>query len=264
MCLQCMRQGHDVQRVFRLAEDGRLTQAEIATEVGVSQKTVSRWLRAGRDATLSSPMRRRGDISGCPDACPCREAVPADAYAYLLGQYLGDGAIAHMRRGVYRLFLSCCAAYPDIVAECRRAIAAVLPHNAIGQRAKPGVLELTCYSKHWPCLFPQHGSGHKHSRPIALERWQQHIALDQHPERFVRGLIHSDGCRCINRVRGANGQPYAYPRYLFSNRSADIRRLFVEACERLGVECRQMNRYNISVAQRPSVARLDEIVGPKT
>ena len=45
--------------------------------------------------------------------------------------------------------------------------------------------------------------------------WQRCIALDRHPEQFLRGLIHSDGWRGINRVRGANGSPYAYPRYQF-------------------------------------------------
>jgi hypothetical protein len=259
-----MRSEAEINRVFSLAADGRLTQTEIAAAVGVSQRTVSRWLRAGQAATASSPMRRRGDMAACPDGCPHRAAVPPDSYAYLLGQYLGDGSIAHTRRGVYRLFLSCCAAYPGIVAECRQAIAAVLPGNAIGERKRPGVIELNCYSKHWPCLFPQHGPGKKHTRPIVLEPWQATIALDAKPDRFVRGLIHSDGCRGVNHVRGANGRPYAYTRYFFSNRSADIRQLFDEACGRLGVECRQMNRYNISVARRASVERLDEFVGPKS
>jgi hypothetical protein len=31
----------------------------------------------------------------------------------------------------------------------------------------------------------------------------------------------------------------------------------------LGIEWRQMNRYNISVARSESVARLDEFIGPK-
>jgi hypothetical protein len=68
----------------------------------------------------------------------------------------------------------------------------------------------------------------------------------------------------VNHVRGSNGRPYAYTRYMFCNCSDDIRQLFVEACGRLGVDCRQMNRHNISVARRASVERLDEIVGPKS
>jgi Homeodomain-like domain len=255
-----VRSTDDIDRVFTLAAD-RLTQTEIAAATGVSQKTVSRWLRAGRAATESSPMRRRGD-----GRLPRwrRAAAPPAAYAYLLGQYLGDGAIAHTRRGVYRLFLCCCAAYPGIVAESHNAIAAVLPGNAVGQRARQGAIDVTCYSTHWPCLFPQHGPSKKHTRPIVLEPWQHRIALASRPDRFVRGLVHSDGCRSVNRVRAASGRSYGYVRYSFSNCSADIRRLFVEACERLGIECRQTNQVTISVSRRSSVGRLDAIVGPKT
>jgi hypothetical protein len=36
------------------------------------------------------------------------------------------------------------------------------------------------------------------------------------------------------------------------------------ACDRIGVEWRQMNRWNISVARRASVALLDRFIGPKS
>jgi hypothetical protein len=209
-------------------------------------------------------MRRRGALGDCPSHCPVRAAAPPPAYAYLLGQYLGDGSIVHTGRGVYRFFLACCAAYPDIVEESRRAIGTVLPDNSIGQRSRPGCTELSLYSKHLLCLFPQHGPGRKHTRPIVLEQWQEAVVLDRHADLFVRGLIHSDGCRCSNKVRNRKGTAYEYPRYMFTNRSSDIRRLFGEACDRLGVEWRQMNRYNLSVARRESVALLDQIVGPKS
>jgi hypothetical protein len=51
---------------------------------------------------------------------------------------------------------------------------------------------------------------------------------------FLRGLIHTDGWRGVNRVR-VKGRWYAYPRYQFSSRSDDIRRLFTDGCERVGV-----------------------------
>ena len=34
------------------------------------------------------------------------------------------------------------------------------------------VLVAKSTSKHWPCLFPQHGPGRKHTRKIELEQWQ--------------------------------------------------------------------------------------------
>jgi hypothetical protein len=258
-----MRPDTEVHEVFRLADQG-LSRAEIAAAIGIGQTTVSRWLRRGLDGVLGSPMRlTRITTSTCPDLCPLREIIPGPAYVYLLGQFLGDGSLAHSGKGVYRLFLSCCATYPDILEEYRQAIRAVLPNNAVGQRSKPGCIELLGYSKHWPCLFPQHGPGRKHQRSIVLEPWQVQLALDSHPDKLIRGLIHSDGCRCINRIR-KGGKEYEYVRYFFANRSTDIQALFLEACTRLGVEARPNNTYSISVARRESVARLDEIVGPKS
>jgi hypothetical protein len=96
-------------------------------------------------------------------------------------------------------------------------------------------------------------------RSIILQPWQEHIALYDHPELLLRGLVHSDGCRVLNWVNGT-----AYPRYHFSNRSDDIREIFAEACRRLGIACRPHNRWSLSVARRESVARLDEFIGPKT
>jgi hypothetical protein len=56
---------------------------------------------------------------------------------------------------------------------------------------------------------------------------------------------------------------YEYPRYFFTNASDDIRRLFTDALDRLGIASKQSNTRVISVARRDAVARLDEFVGPK-
>ena len=52
-------------------------------------------------------------------------------------------------------------------------------------------------------------------------------------------------------------------RYGFTNRSDDIRQIFCDACDALGVEWRVMKADTISIARRDSVARLDSFVGPK-
>ena len=96
-----------------------------------------------------------------------------------------------------------------------------------------------------------------------LESWQRRFALEIRPDRFVRGLVHSDGCRLLNRVR-AHGREYAYVRYFFDNESDDIRNLFIEGCQRLGVEARHSKPTSVSVARRESVAILERVVGPKT
>jgi hypothetical protein len=125
---------------------------------------------------------------------------------------------------------------------------------------------VTAASKQCPALFPQYGPGRKHERPIVLAEWQQAIVV-RHTEQFLRGLIHSDGCRTVNRFRttlpSGRVAECAYPRYFFSNLSADIRDLFCEGCDRLGVRWTQSNHRNISVSHRASVARPDEFIGPK-
>jgi hypothetical protein len=137
----------------------------------------------------------------------------------------------------------------------------VLPQNAVGVQPRIGCSEVYSCSKQWICLFPQHGPGRKHERKIALAEWQQRI-VEAQPRRPLRGLIHSDGCRFTNPVRHPT-RLYLYPRYQFTNRSADIRRIFCDACDQLGIEWRRMNARNTSIAKRASVARLDEFVGPK-
>ena len=91
--------------------------------------------------------------------------------------------------------------------------------------------------------------------------WQRAIT-HEHPELLVRGLIHSDGCRFLNRVRHGE-KVYVYPRYMFSNRSRQIHGIFTEHLDLLGIEWRWSNDHTISVARRDSVARLDAFVGPK-
>jgi hypothetical protein len=99
-----------------------------------------------------------------------------------------------------------------------------------------------------------------------LEEWQ--LALMSHnPDMLIRGLIHSDGCRCINRVRttlpSGRVAEYSYIRYFFSNLSADIRQIFKEHCELLGIRVTQPNHRNLAVSHRDSVAILERLVGPK-
>ena len=144
-------------------------------------------------------------------------------------------------------------------------MAEVLP-NKVGLSRKVGCTEVGAYWKHWPCLFPQHGPGRKHERPIVLEPWQQAI-VDAHPGPLLRGLFHSDGCRVTNwTVRPLRDGPkrYEYPRYLLSNESTDILAICTDALDAIGARWTAPRRNVVSVARRESVARLDQIVGPKS
>jgi hypothetical protein len=166
---------------------------------------------------------------------------------------------------VWKLRIACADAWPGLIKECARAMAAVRPFSKVNTQQHQGCTEVFSYSGHWPCLFPQHGPGRKHQRKIELQSWQRAVVADN-PGHFARGLFHSDGYRGINRVRAhlADGDHwYEYPRYLFGNESMDILRLCGEALDRLGVEWRFSRRNVISVARREAVMRLDEFVGPK-
>jgi hypothetical protein len=184
--------------------------------------------------------------------------LPQAQYTYLLGLYLGDGCISTGPRDVYRLRVACAERYPGLIQQCERAMGMVLPNKVNRTRKRnERCWDVYSSSKHWPCLFPQHGPGRKHERRIELTPWQQEL-VDLDPRPLIRGLLHSDGCRVLNWV---NGTPY--PRYHFSNVSADIRGIFGRACDRLGIEWRPNSPWSLSVARRGSVARLDEFVGPK-
>jgi len=83
-----------------------------------------------------------------------------------------------------------------------------------------------------------------------------------HRKPFVRGLIHSDGTRVIATERKGSYVRRA-PRYAFSNKSEDIKRLFCESCDALGVRWTRASDLQIAVYRKESVARLDEFIGPK-
>jgi hypothetical protein len=246
-----MRSEAEVRHVQELLARG-LNDCAISRLTGVPRTTILDW-RLGHTRTE----QRRNQASPCP-IC---DAIPLDewAYAYLLGLYLGDGCLSAGARGVYRLRIALDQRYPAIIAECAEAMRRVRSSaSRVGLVQKIGCIEVSGYWKHWPCLFPQHGPGRKHLRQIRLETWQEAIAAS-HPDHLLRGFIHSDGCRTLNRVKGND-----YPRYMFTNHSDDIRRIFCLACDLFGIAWRPTNWKTISVARRRDVAKLDSIIGPKT
>ena len=243
------RPSTEVEQVFALHAAGVAT-AEIARRTGIPRSTMRYWL--GHGASYAERARRP-----CPP-CGHLEDVPPGPYAFLLGLYLGDGCLSDVGRRVYRLRITLDKKYPGIIDECREAVALVLP-NKVGLIDRGGWVEVWSYSKHWVCMFPQHGPGPKHKRQIVLTDWQHEIALVRYPYLLLRGLIQSDGWRGTNRIAGR----YEYPRYLFSNRSPEIRELFRTACERMGIECRPNGQWQVAVSRRHDVARMDLIVGEK-
>ncbi|WP_405634819.1 helix-turn-helix domain-containing protein [Streptomyces sp. NBC_01178] len=234
----------------------------VAKQLNVPRGTVGWWLHEDR--------KRHGVRYQQPTDCPRCTSRELDhaAYAYLLGLYLGDGHITSKPKQ-HHLSIFCDAIWPGVIDEAESAMHSVMPMPRTGRRQRSNCVEVKSYSRHWVCAFPQHGPGKKHERPIVLEAWQQRI-VESHPWRLVRGLIHSDGCRNMNwttRVVKGERKRYEYPRYYFTNASDDIRRLYTDTLDSLGIAWTHCTRagkpYNISVARRASVALMDAHVGPK-
>jgi hypothetical protein len=250
-----------VDRARSLSQQG-LIDREVARIIGVSIGAVQKW----RTGIRWGPETERRHGAGCPRC----DGQPVDEpwYAYLLGLYLGDGHISpggDPAKKVWKLSISCADVWPGLIGECVRAMRAVRPGNKVLTVQRQGCTDVKSYSKHWPCLFPQHGPGREHERKIELAEWQRAI-VERYPGDFARGLFHSDGCRGVNRVRrkwGGGERWYEYPRYLFVNKSEDILQLCGAALDQLDVAWRYSKPNTISVARREAVARLDEFVGPK-
>jgi hypothetical protein len=212
----------------------------------VPRRTVADWLKGAlprcvdRDAECATHAERLG-----PD------------YVYVLGLYLGDGCISLHPRGVYRLRLTLDAKYPGIIDSAAAAISGVGPGRVLTQLRPQNCVEVSSYWKCWPCVFPQHGPGKKHKRTIELIDWQLAL-VNRWPEQLLRGLIHSDGCRFRN-----TGRNWSWPRYSFTQFSDDIRRIFCDTCDRVGVRWTGSGKHIIYVSRKADVARLDEFIGPK-
>ncbi len=89
-------------------------------------------------------------------------------------------------------------AHPNIIVECAQAIERFAGKPPGGwNRPDTACLRLSSYGPIWPLLFPQAGPGKKHEREIKLADWQERI-VREFPRQLIRGLIHSDGSRCMN------------------------------------------------------------------
>jgi hypothetical protein len=231
------------------------TLSAVSRRLGVSRATLRDW------QDCPGPKVRLSDCPRCTDG-----QLPGADYAHLLGLYLGDGCVSALKKGVYSLRIACDDKYPRLIDEAARAIAALHPNRPVHRVQAVGYTAVVSYWKHWPCLFPQHGPGPKHQRDIRLADWQKALVI-QDPGLFLRGLFNSDGCRVANwATRPVSGElkRYEYPRYQFSNESADIMALCQWALDLVAIPWRMPRRNALSVARREAVAALDQYVGPKS
>jgi intein-encoded DNA endonuclease-like protein len=185
-----------------------------------------------------------------------------ESYSYCLGLYLGDGYICKTRR-TYRLRIFQTAKYKNLVRLCQHNLKTILPNNKISLVDKKcNCTVISVYNNDLPLMFPQHGSGKKHERKISLKNWQKKI-VDLYPKEFIKGLIHSDGCR-YKRTVGK----YTYTNYNFVNKSKDIIYLLCKYCEKLKIKYDLIHRNNntdmVNFSRRDSVKILDSFIGEKS
>ncbi|MDQ4049661.1 MAG: helix-turn-helix domain-containing protein [Actinomycetota bacterium] len=246
------RTDEEFDEVKALCQTG-LSDYEVARLCGVPRSTVQRWRRTQIRRSVFGPE-------------PGWRPPVAPDYCHLLGVYLGDGWITTAGRSA-TLCVSLDKSYPDVVDETVSVIERTFPGTPVHRYThRPGCVIVKTSHPSLPLAFPQYGPGRKHERLIELVPWQQELTRT-YPHRLLRGLIHSDGCRCSNRFKtllpSGRVAEYEYPRYFFSNLSTDIRRIFCEHCELLGIRWTQSSPRNVSVSDRGSVALLDSFVGPK-
>jgi hypothetical protein len=175
-------------------------------ELGIAKKRIAITLNIPR-TTVTDCIERYGSLKGLQDnqerasrstpdevlqrICEPINTLVQQDYAYLLGLYLGDGNITKVRN-VYRIRITLDARYPGIIQSCSRAIQTILPNNQVGiveryYKDRLSCVDVSCFHKFWPEVFPQHGEGKKHLRKIQLEDWQQ-VIVDTYPLEFFRGL----------------------------------------------------------------------------
>lgn len=259
------RPQHQYDAAMTLIADG-VNDCEISRRLGVPRSTIKEW-RSPKYVPkgYSVPQARGVATNERSEDCPICHAADLDVktYSYLLGLYLGDGHIVLTgTKRAYRLLVTLDIRYPRIIDACFGAMSRMRPdgHMKVHFVHSPGCVRVVAYWKHWPCLFPQHGPGLKHDRSLALKPWQEAIVKD-HPREFLRGLIHSDGCRSVNRVV-VRGKTYGYPRYQLTNESIEIHWMFRRACDELGVRWTSSPRQTY-VSRRDDVSFLDSFIGPK-
>jgi hypothetical protein len=128
----------------RLAAQGQ-SSAAIARRLHLPQTTVYRWIvrQPPPDTCRPTPCPRCGVRSLCK--------AERHAYAYLLGQYLGDGHLVAMTR-VPVLRIYACSDYPDVTDEVARAVVLVRGSTPARMRVAGSarVTKVQSYWKHWP------------------------------------------------------------------------------------------------------------------
>jgi hypothetical protein len=94
-------------------------------------------------------------------------------------------------------------------------------------------------------------------RRIELATWQVEI-VERFPREFLRGLIHSDGCRVLNRVNGRTIRATSSTKSRTTSAGSSATR-----AAGYDVEYTLSKWKTVSIGRADSAALLDSFVGPK-
>ena len=218
--------------------DSGKTKLEIASILGVDRGTVTKWLKEKPKnidrLDFLSIIKNENKI-----------------YSYILGLYLGDGYINKTDRA-YRLRIFLDKKYSFLNDFVKEKMEKLFIYNKVGVNfEKSDCYELSVYNKNLPDMFPQHGGGAKHTRPIILEEWQ--VSIIDWLE-LIKGLFHSDGSYYFDRDKDY---------YDFTNKSPEILELFKIGCEQINVNFTQPSKFHIRIGKRKDVKILKELIGTK-
>ena len=206
-----------------------MSESAAARHSGIPRVTIRDWLQRG-----FHPRSERTEIEN-PATYINHSEKRRSAYAFILGEYLGDGCVRTYHRGVFRLDIYNDARYEGLNQLIEQKLAVILPDNKVGRILQSrNCWDIYVYSKNIPVLFPQMGAGRKHNRKIRLRPWQIEI-IDDYPNEFIKGLIYSDGCIYDNNMK-KGGREYSYRSYSFSNKSKDIANYLSRSLKRIGID----------------------------
>lgn len=235
-----MRTNEEVKKIFELHEAG-INVLQISKRLKIPRSTCRDILKTNKSfENYLSVKKSFHEIDWTQ--------LDKSAYAFLLGEYLGDGHINKTKtqingRCVFKIRIFQDLKYPNIVQEIYDALQSILK-NKINVLYNGKCVTIYGYSSLLHDLFPQHGRPKmKHQRLIELKEWQWQIVQD-FPFEFIKGLIYSDGCIFWSK----QSNQYIFE---FSNQSEDIKRIYETVLGELGIpNSRNKRGVNVRVTNK--------------
>lgn len=205
------------QKILILYSESK-SDRKIASELGIDRTTVKKYKNIPLEQNIAT-FRTVADI----------DVLVKHWYAYVIGLYLGDGCISKFARtSRLRLYFHS-HNNEDIINRATLSLNKIFPKNNISRYNQ---LHVNCsvvgvYNKNLPDLFPQHGTGKKHSRDVSLKPSQLDLMTDAYARFILAGLHDSDGCMYHEQLRR---------RFVFTNTSPDIIDIYKKVLEMYAIE----------------------------